>query len=407
MLDDDSPAIGRFDRSFLVHMIKDFFLILVIVTILEFAFKAGLVYWKYATSGAEQAQTVAEDLAENVRAIMRNEGGPVAARTMYPILERNWSDLGYEIAIVPSQVTVQSIEATFGFVPEGIPDGDWSAGAHKSATLDITAEAFCLSCHAQAEVGETLGTVTVRNYLARDFALWFEDVQVTAALALGKIVLHSVLLFLILKARMEPLMGLRSTVSTLARAYGGLDHRAQIRSSDEFGALARDLNLFLDRITRLLDEIDNVLRRVVAVNDDIVGVQGDLRDRVDTLISGMRQLERDAMLGAKREARLSNDWFEAIRDSVAALDAALAQAGAAPGASDLVDDLRAVVAHAEAQVAASERLFTELATLGDESDRLRGGIAEMTRLEERMKAIVESGTTLVRRLRPDPSGREG
>jgi hypothetical protein len=37
---------------------------------------------------------------------MRNEGGPVAARTIYPILERNWTDLGYAVAIVPSDVTI-------------------------------------------------------------------------------------------------------------------------------------------------------------------------------------------------------------------------------------------------------------------------------------------------------------
>jgi hypothetical protein len=56
--------------------------------------------------GPDQVQAAADELAENVRSIMRNEGGPVAARTVYPILEQNWSDLGYCIAITPSPVTV-------------------------------------------------------------------------------------------------------------------------------------------------------------------------------------------------------------------------------------------------------------------------------------------------------------
>ncbi|MCE8470481.1 histidine kinase, partial [Rhodovulum sulfidophilum] len=59
-----SHAIGRFDKSFLIHMIKDFFLVLLAVTVLEFALKAALVYYKFETSGAEEAQGVAEDLAE-------------------------------------------------------------------------------------------------------------------------------------------------------------------------------------------------------------------------------------------------------------------------------------------------------------------------------------------------------
>ena len=404
MIDENSPAIGRFDRSFLVHMIKDFFVILVLVTILEFAFKAALVWWNWSSNGAAEAEAVADDLAENVRAIMRNEGGPVAARTMYPILERNWTDLGYVIAIEPSDVTTRSIEAGFGFTPQGIPAPDWPEGAHKAARLDVEAEAFCLACHTEADVGDVLGSVTVRNYLSRDFALWAEDVQLTAALSVGKIVLHSVLLFLILKARMEPLMTLRSTVANLARAYGGLHHRAPINSSDEFGALARDLNLFLDRINRLVAELDAVLTKVVRVNHDIVAVQSELRRDIDNVVGGIRRVERDAMLSAKVEPRLSNDWFEAIRHAIGELDAALERVEDAPRAGATVEALRAVVANAEAQTEASAKLFGDLAGIGDESERLRAAMAEMTRLEERLEAIVETCGSLVHRLRPQEGG---
>ena len=98
MLSDANPSIGRFDKSFLIHMIRDFFIILVIVTVLEFSLKAALVYYNYVANGEDEAQVVAEDLADNVRSIMRNEGGPVAARTMYPIPETKWSDPGHVTA---------------------------------------------------------------------------------------------------------------------------------------------------------------------------------------------------------------------------------------------------------------------------------------------------------------------
>lgn len=402
MLDQDSPAIGRFDKSFLIHMIRDFFIILVIVTALEFSVKAGLVWWNWSSDGETEAEIVADDLAENVRAIMRNEGGPFAARTMYPILERNWTDLGYAIAIEPSEATVRSIEEGFAFVPEGIPAGDWPEGRYKSASLEIEAESFCLTCHTQAAVGAVLGTVTVRNYLAEDFALWAKDVQLTAGLAVAKIVLHSLLLFLILRARLEPLMRLRATVSTLARAYGGLDHRAEIRTADEFGVLARDLNLFLDRITRLVAELDDVLARVVKVHGDIVTVQSDLRAHIDGVVMGIHRLERDAMLAAKREPRLSNAWFDAMGGAIADLDTALAALPDSPDAAVLLDDLRAVVRNAEAQLAGSEKMFEGLASLGDDSESLRGAMSEMTRLEERMQSIIETCGVLVRRIRPEP-----
>ena len=402
-LDESSPLIGRFDKSFLIHMIRDFFVLLVLVTVLEFALKAGMVYYSFRTEGPETTRQVAGDIADNVRSIMRNEGGPVAARTVYPILERNWNDLGYRIAITPTPVTIRSIEEGFGFTPEGIPRGNWSEAVNNTATLDVTAEPFCLSCHTEADVGETLGTVTVRRYLATDFSEWVEDMRLTGLLSLGKIVLHSVLLFVILRARLEPLMGLRSVVSRLARAYGGMTHRAEIRTADEFGVLARDLNLFLDRVCRLMEELDDVLQRVVAANADIVSIQGELRDRIDGLTSRIRHMERSAMLGAKVEPRLSQAWFDAARRAVADLDARRNTAPDGAEVGDLLEDLRAVVSNAETQIATSERVFADLGELGDESEKLKRAMAEMIRLEERMKGIVDTGSVLVQRIRP-PEG---
>lgn len=400
MLRDDNPSIGRFDKSFLIHMIRDFFIILVIVTIVEFSIKAALVYYNFVVSGEEDAAVVADDLAQNVRSIMLNEGGPVAARTMYPILERNWSDLGYLIAIEPAPVTISSIEDGFGFTPQGIPAEDWPEGSFRMSQIDIEAEAFCLACHTQANEGDVLGTVTVRNYLSRDFAIWFKDVQLTAMLSAGKIVLHSFLLFLILRARLEPLMELRAVVSNLARAYGNLGHRADIRTADEFGVLARDLNLFLDRISTIVKELDAVLGKVVSANDDIIAVQGDLRRSIDAVVSDIRHLERDAMLSAKRQPRLSQDWFDAVRAQIADLDRALDAADGAGTASEVVATLRQVVGDAEAQIASSEAVFEKLAELGDQSDSLKTSMMEMTRLEERLKGIIETCGGLVRRLRP-------
>lgn len=401
MIDQNSPSIGRFDKSFLVHMIRDFFIVLVIVTAVEFSLKAGLVYYNYHFNGAEEAEAVAEDLADNVRSIMRNEGGPVAARTMYPILEENWSDLGYAIAIEPAPVTVRSIEEGFDFTPQGIPANDWPEGRFRMHQIDIVAEEFCLACHYQATVGDVLGTVIVRNYLYRDFAIWFKDVQLSGILAAGKIIVHSLLLFLILRARMEPLLELRSVVSNLARAYGRLDHRAEIRTSDEFGVLARDLNLFLDRITGIVSELDMVLSKVVVANDDIIAVQGNLRQTVDDVVSGVRQLERSAMLSAKKEPRLSNEWFDAVRSSIADLDDSLEKIDDTTAATDLLATLRQVVSNAEAQTQTNETIYSKLADLGDQSETLKSSTLEMTRLEERLKGIIETCGSLVKRLKTE------
>lgn len=246
-----------------------------------------------------------------------------------------------------------------------------------------------------------LGTATVHNSLQRDLAIWLNEVRLAASLAaslaVSKIVLHSILLFLILRARMAPLLRLRAVVSSLSKAYGAVDQRAEIRTQDEFGVLARALNIFLDRINRLISDLNPALQRVVTVNDDIVTVQDDLRGQIARVVTGVRRLERDAMLAAKREPRLSNDCFTAIRASVQAIDERLSKAGGMPQANAL----RAVVASAETQLATSEKLFESLATVGDDTENLKDAISKVTRQEERMKTIIETGGTLLRRLQPE------
>jgi hypothetical protein len=166
--------------------------------------------------------------------------------------------------------------------------------------------------------------------------------------------------------------------------------------------LARDLNLFLDRVCRLMEELDEVLARVVAVNADIVKIQSDLRDRIDSLTGRIRRLERSAMLSAKAEPRLSQAWFDAARRAVSDLDTSR-KGPAETDIGSVVEDLRAVVTNAEAQIETSERVFADLGELGDESEKLKRAMAEMIRLEERMEGIVETGSVLVQRIRPADS----
>jgi hypothetical protein len=379
--DAGDERLGGFDRSFLVTMIRDFFVILLLVTVAEFALKAGMVVWEFETTGRAATQDAADEVADNVRSIMVNEGGPVAARALYPIMQTGMENLGFLMAIEPTDVTIASIQESFGFAPRGVQPPEWPEGRFVEGVTELRAEAFCQTCHVKAQIGDVLGVVTVRHYLANDLAAWWKGLQITALLSLGKIVLHSILLFLILKARMAPLLQLRDAVGGLSRAFGRLDRRVEIASNDEFGA---------------------VLRRVVTVNDDIVRIQTELRDRLDGFVAGVHRVERKAMLGARREPMLSAEWFDAMRDSVASLS--LPGANADPPA--VAEKLRAVVAHAESQIATNMALFEDLASLGDDSERFRRDLSEMARLEERLQGVIETGAALLARLQgaqPDAS----
>ena len=77
----------------------------------------------------------------------------MAARTVYPILHKNLTDLGFEVAIVPSKMTVSSIASVFDFTPRGLVP-TWSEGPHHEATVELRAEEFCQQCHIEAEIGD-------------------------------------------------------------------------------------------------------------------------------------------------------------------------------------------------------------------------------------------------------------
>jgi hypothetical protein len=116
--------------------------------------------------------------------MLRNEGGPVAARTIFPVLEQNWTDLGFTVTIVLSDVMIRSIENALNIKPTRIPEAR-PAGGFKEASVTITAENFYLQCHTEAKVGHLLGTVTMHNYLRRDFKIWFTPIH-TPVQALDK-----------------------------------------------------------------------------------------------------------------------------------------------------------------------------------------------------------------------------
>ena len=259
-----NAAVGSFEQSFMFHMIRDFFLLLLAVAAVEMAIRYAVLRYNFAQAEPARVARAAEQLANDVRSIMLNSGGPNAAQTVYPILNRNYDDLGLSIAVVPSAVTVDSMRTTRNMEAQGLP-ARWAVGEHREASVPMKAEQFCLGCHVKAQVGEVLGTVSVRSYLDRKEALWWQEVRVTAGALSLKILVHTILLFGLMKVRMAPLLALRATVSSLARGVMDLSPRAAVNSGDEFGELARDLNHFLDRITQVVSDLDRILAEVLAV----------------------------------------------------------------------------------------------------------------------------------------------
>jgi len=291
-----------FEQSFMFHMIRDFFLLLLLVATFEMGIRYALVRQDFASREQARLDQAAQQLANDVKSIMLNSGGPLAAQTVYPILNRNYDDLGLSIAVVPSEITVASMRKSFNIDAKGLQPS-WKVGPHLESAVNLTAEQFCLNCHVKAKVGDVLGTVKVASYLERKESAWWTEVKLTAGALSLKILVHTVLLFFLLKARMAPLLSLRSTVSQLARGVMDLSPRAKVNGADEFGELAQDLNHFLDRINVVVTDLDQILSKVVDAGGRLGSLNRDLEQTVDGLREANATVADGQMQGPSAQYR--------------------------------------------------------------------------------------------------------
>ena len=385
--------------SFLVRLIREFFLLLVLVAVLELLIRFGIELIDFYVEEPKAVSERAEELASDVQTLMLNQGGPVAAKTMYPILDKTHEKVGYDIAVVPSQVTVTSIQKRFDFEPRGIP-ARWPEGIHHAERIDLRAEAFCTSCHVDAGVGDVLGHVEVRKYLFEDIGRWWHEVQLTTIAGMGKIILHTIVLYMLLQIRMAPLNQLRAMVARLAQSGTRLDERAPVNSSDEFGQLADDMNAFLDRVAGITSDVESVLERIAELNVRL----NDVRGRIETQTEQLRQrVDADAGRGA-----IDTELAGALRDTLSALSAQVGDD------SELSQRLRASAERLD-QLAGGETPGASTggpaSGMGDDLAELRRHVSEMTVLEERMQAIAAEGSRLLARLvgtdgKPDPGAAQ-
>jgi methyl-accepting chemotaxis protein len=288
---------------------------------------------------------------------------------------------------------------------KGLP-AHWAEGAHQAASVTLKAEQFCLGCHVKARVGDVLGTVSVRSYLARKEAVWWHEVRLTAGGLSLKILTHTIVLFLLLKVRMAPLLSLRTTVSGLAKGVMDLSPRAAVNTHDEFGELAQDLNHFLDRIALIVQDLDKILSEVVAVGTRL----GSLNKHLELQLDGLRDLSLRGMgEDAQRQqatqflaAREGGAFSARLQTLLQTLDA-LAASGQLQGPADplLREPLQRLQASFEALAGALEPGLPPKAQAEAQAAEYRAfaqSLRDMASLEATMQAVAESGQQVLQRL---------
>ncbi|WP_290648596.1 methyl-accepting chemotaxis protein [Aquisalimonas sp.] len=383
--------IGQFDKSFVIRTLRDFCLTTLAILLLVLGMSYVLTQMRFQDDGQAETRYAAERLADDVRSIMLNEGGPVAARTVYPILHRNHESQGLHIAILPSQVTVTSIRKRFDKEAKGLPPEWPDDGRFHEHTVHLSAEPPCIRCHMDAQVGDDLGHVTVRNYASTFMERWWQDLRIDAFTGLFNITISAVVVFILLRARMEPLLSLRAVVSRLAKGEMRLSRRAPVKSEDEFGELAFDLNQLLTRICDIVDELEQALELETGAGADFSRQVERAREQM-VLLRGRLQALSAAALPASQSP--------AAPDLAASLDEVadrLRQRGADPVA--VADELHGMREAVAAVAARQRQLQQALGGLSEPVSELSDITARLGSLAERLQRTTAAEQRLLERLR--------
>jgi methyl-accepting chemotaxis protein len=387
---------GRFEQSFSFHMIRDFSLLLLLVATAELGIRYASMAYEFRNSEQVRIDRSAQQLADDIRSIMLNSGGPTAARTVYPILDRNYKELGLEIAVIPSSVTAESIQQQFKFTPLGLST-NWKVGEHIQASKQL-----CLGCHVKAKVGDTLGTVVVRSYLEPKQEAWLGQVMGMASAMSVKIIIHTILLFLLLRIRMEPMLSLRSTTAALAKGVMDLSPRARVNSSDEFGELAADLNHFLDRVSLVVHDLNNILGTVVSVSEKLSILNRLLEQQLDSIRESALQTGQEWTAGNLQSQTIAAKEAGVFKTLIHTLDELIAtKFDGTAEAVQLRSKINMLQSSFESVTEIIERIPTSKAgsrSIDDQYLALSQSLREMALLEGTMQKVAESGKDLVQRL---------
>ena len=272
--------------------------------------------------------------------------------------------------------------------------------------MALKAEQFCLNCHVKARVGDVLGTVTVRSDLARKETLWWQEVRLTMGALSLKILVHTIVLFWLLKVRMAPLLTLSGTLSGLARGVMDLSPRAAVNSADEFGELARDLNHFLDRIGVVVTDLDRILTEVVTVGARLGELNRSLEQQVDSvrdaslsLLGEGAQRSLETQLLAAREAGSVQALQQTVMQTLAALESG---APLPPGAAAALRDQLARLQQSFDAVSSALRGVVPPVVVGQaqsaEYQAFMASLRQMALLEATMQKVAEAGQQVLQRL---------
>ncbi|MCB1798782.1 MAG: HAMP domain-containing protein [Gammaproteobacteria bacterium] len=233
----------------------------------------------------------------------------------------------------------------------------------------------CLTCHVVAE-GTVLGAVRVSYSLAALDEQIDRNILVSGALNVLMLVVGIVVItWMLRRIVVSPLCAMRSTMRKIEQD-ANLNHRLEVRGSDEIGTLSQAFNSMLDKFSGSLREVFDTTNRLKDVAGQIATVSAQTAQAAD-----QQRAETDAVATAITE--LDSTAMQVREGATSAAEASIeADRTANEGARttrDAIDGIHVLVSEIERAAEVIERLDQRSQSVGGVLDVIKS-IAEQTNL---------------------------
>jgi methyl-accepting chemotaxis protein len=160
----------------------------------------------------------------------------------------------------------------------------------RRATPDKAVNASCISCHADKQVGDTLGVLSVNMTMTKAKELSKESLLKTTGVMVA--IVMGILLttyFLLRAIVLKPINAMMIISKDIAQGEGDLTKRVPASGTDEIAVLGNYFNQFIEKLQKMIGKVAHVTDKVASASVELSATAEEISKGTDTLTSRASQ----------------------------------------------------------------------------------------------------------------------
>ncbi|MGH7258276.1 MAG: methyl-accepting chemotaxis protein [Nitrospiraceae bacterium] len=195
----------------------------------------------------------------------------------------------------------------------------------RRAVVDKAVAAACIGCHTSAQVGDTLGMLTVSLPMAEATALSSRSMWQSGGLIFGVVAIIVIVTYMMLRnVVLKPLAQMSDISKDIAKGEGDLTKRVPINGTDEIAHLGGYFNEFIEKLQKMIKKVAHVTDKVASASVELSATAEEISKGTETLTSRASQTaaaveEMNATVGqvaqnSGKAASLAQDTVKTAKD---------------------------------------------------------------------------------------------